>query len=69
MKEYLLHFGGDMLTPREHDVMQLLIRGYSSKEAAKLLHISYETDRVHRKNIYPKLQVNSQCMKPFRQDF
>lgn len=37
--------------------MQLLIRGYSSKEAAQVLSISPETERVHRKNIYAKLNV------------
>jgi len=40
--------------------MQLLIRGYSSKEAAQVLAISPETERVHRKNIYAKLEVESQ---------
>ena len=50
----------DVLTPREHDVTLLLVRGYSSKAAAKILDISYETERVHRKNIYSKLEVNPQ---------
>ncbi|WP_417698241.1 helix-turn-helix transcriptional regulator [Psychromonas sp.] len=60
IKEYIAQFGMDVLTPREHDVTLLLIRGYSSKAAARLLDISYETERVHRKNIYNKLEVNSQ---------
>ncbi|XAW90539.1 LuxR C-terminal-related transcriptional regulator [Vibrio sp. CDRSL-10 TSBA] len=60
VKEYIYNFGSDVLTPRENEVMQLLIRGYSSKEAARLLDISYETERVHRKNIYNKLEVCSQ---------
>ncbi len=60
IKEYITNFGGKSLTPREKEVMQLLIRGYSSKEAGRLLDISYETERVHRKNIYSKLEVSSQ---------
>jgi DNA-binding CsgD family transcriptional regulator len=60
LKDYLSNFGGERLTPREKEVMQLLIRGYSSKEAARKLEISYETDRVHRRNIYSKLAVSSQ---------
>ncbi|RBW46899.1 hypothetical protein DS885_05985 [Psychromonas sp. B3M02] len=60
IKEYIAEFGMDVLTPREHEVTLLLIRGYSTKEAARLLNISSETERVHRKNIYTKLQVNSQ---------
>ncbi len=59
-KEYITNYGGNVLTPREKQVMQLLIRGYSSKEAARRLEISYETERVHRKNIYCKLEVSSQ---------
>jgi len=60
IKEYIAQFGMDVLTPREHEVTLLLIRGYSSKAAARMLDISYETERVHRKNIYQKLGVNSQ---------
>jgi DNA-binding CsgD family transcriptional regulator len=60
LKQRLLNYGQDKLTSREQDVMQLLIRGYSSKEAAQVLAISPETERVHRKNIYAKLEVESQ---------
>ncbi len=60
LKQRLLNYGHDKLTAREQDVMQLLIRGYSSKEAAQVLFISPETERVHRKNIYAKLNVESQ---------
>ena len=60
LKKRLLNYGHDKLTAREQDVMQLLIRGYSSKEAAQALSISPETERVHRKNIYAKLEVDSQ---------
>ncbi|GAB2595262.1 helix-turn-helix transcriptional regulator [Nitrincola alkalisediminis] len=60
VKQKLRSFGEDKLTAREQEVLQLLIRGYSSKESAKKLEISYETDRVHRKNIYAKLGMSSQ---------
>ncbi len=60
LKQRLLEYGHDQLTSRERDVMQLLIRGYSSKEAAQALAISPETERVHRKNIYAKLGLVSQ---------
>ncbi|MFM2481404.1 helix-turn-helix transcriptional regulator [Celerinatantimonas sp. YJH-8] len=60
IKTALLNFGEGSLTPREKEVMQLLIRGHSSKESARKLDMSYETERVHRKNIYVKLGVNSQ---------
>ncbi|MFT6348426.1 MAG: DNA-binding CsgD family transcriptional regulator [Psychromonas sp.] len=60
VKDYVLNFGEGVLTAREKEVMQLLIRGYSSKEAARILSMSYETERVHRKNIYNKIEINSQ---------
>ncbi len=53
-----MNFGEGLLTPREKEVMQLLIRGYSSKESARMLDISYETERVQRKNEH-KLEFTS----------
>jgi DNA-binding NarL/FixJ family response regulator len=47
------------LTPREHDVLSLLVRGYSYKMVASELEISIETIRYHVKHIYTKLHVNS----------
>lgn len=48
-----------LLTTREHDVLSLLVRGYSYKLAASELTIGIETLRYHIKNIYAKLHVNS----------
>jgi DNA-binding NarL/FixJ family response regulator len=47
------------LTAREHDVLALLVRGYSYKMASGELGVSIETLRYHIKNIYAKLHVNS----------
>lgn len=47
------------LTPREHDVLSFLVRGYSYKMAAGEMKISIETIRYHIKNVYCKLHVNS----------
>jgi DNA-binding NarL/FixJ family response regulator len=46
------------LTPREIEVLQLLIKGYSTKMIAAELHVSFDTARFHLKNIYNKLHVN-----------
>jgi DNA-binding NarL/FixJ family response regulator len=46
------------ITPREKEILQLLIKGYSIKSIAAELNISFDTARTHLKNIYPKLHVN-----------
>jgi DNA-binding CsgD family transcriptional regulator len=53
-------FGTDILSPRESEVCQLLLRGHSSKSAARVLTISPETERIHRRRVYGKLNVSSQ---------
>jgi DNA-binding NarL/FixJ family response regulator len=46
------------LSTREVEVLQLLIKGYSSKMIASALSVSFDTARFHLKNIYAKLHVN-----------
>jgi DNA-binding NarL/FixJ family response regulator len=48
-----------ILSPREHDILNLLMKGYSYKMIADELNITLETVRSHIKKIYKKLQVNS----------
>jgi len=47
------------LTPREKEILQLLVQGQSTKEAAADLHISYHTADGYIRDIYEKLQVNT----------
>ena len=47
------------LTPRESEVMKLLIQGYTSKHAASKLQISGRTIEIHRARIFSKMQVSS----------
>lgn len=54
-------FGSDILTERERGVVQLMLRGHSSKSCARELGISPTTERVHRRNIYGKLDISSQA--------
>lgn len=56
-----MSFGSDCLTEREREVAHLILRGHSIKSSAQSLHISPETVRMHRKNIYTKLEINSQA--------
>jgi DNA-binding CsgD family transcriptional regulator len=58
----LLEYGADVLTAREREVLQLMIRGHSIKSCARELDISTETIRVHRSNVYRKLKVPNQSL-------
>lgn len=49
--------GGEVLSERERDVLELVARGLSNKQIAKTLFITTETVKWHLKNIYGKLGV------------
>lgn len=53
-------FGAGILTPREREVAAYTLKGHSAESAGQLLGISPGTVRIHRRNIYAKLQINSQ---------
>ena len=46
------------LSPREAEILHLLIKGYSIKLIAAELKIAFDTARAHLRNIYQKLHVN-----------
>jgi two-component system, LuxR family, response regulator FixJ len=43
------------LTPREHEVMILIVKGLSNKEAAKQMNVSNRTVDVHRSKVMEKM--------------
>ncbi|WP_321871759.1 response regulator transcription factor [Paraburkholderia tropica] len=48
-----------LLSKREREVVNLLVKGMSSKVIARELDISFKTVEVHRANIRQKLAINS----------
>ncbi len=54
------NFGKNLLTPRERDVVEYVLKGNSSAAIGRLLNITAGTVQIHRKNIYQKLGINSQ---------
>ena len=48
-----------LLTPREHDVFELLRTGLSNREIGRLLYIEESTVKAHTHRIYDKLGVRS----------
>ncbi|WP_417318659.1 response regulator transcription factor [Emcibacter sp.] len=53
------NFGRSVLTEREFEIVQYLLRGHSIKSTAERLGISPTTIKVHRKHIYQKLDIAS----------
>lgn len=54
------HFGESVLTERERQISQLLLRGHSSKSIARELDIAPGTVMVHKRNVFAKLNISSQ---------
>lgn len=48
------------LTPRETEVVGLVLQGHSSESIGRILQIATGTVRIHRKNIYAKMRISSQ---------
>jgi two-component system, LuxR family, response regulator FixJ len=49
----------DQLTSREQEVLAQIVKGYSSKEIAKMLDISNRTVEAHRASLMEKVQVKT----------
>jgi len=52
---------GVQLTEREKQVLNLIAKGYSVKECARLLDLSHHTVAGYIKELYRKLEVNSRA--------
>tara|TARA_R110001592_G_scaffold295594_2_gene565736 strand:+ start:90494 stop:91393 length:900 start_codon:yes stop_codon:yes gene_type:complete len=58
--ESILHeFGSSVLTQREREVVQAMLKGYQARAIAERLSIRPGTVNVHRANIYQKLDISS----------
>ena len=53
-------FGKGILTPREREVVEFTLKGHSAEAVGRILEIAPGTVRIHRRNIYSKLQIRSQ---------
>ena len=50
------------LTPRQHEILRLLARGFYYKEIGAALGISHCTVRAHLHTVYQKLEVKSRAL-------
>jgi DNA-binding NarL/FixJ family response regulator len=53
--------GGPHLTPRETEVLRLVAKGLSAKQAAERLGVSHRTVENHVQNTFMKLQLNNRA--------
>ncbi len=60
IEQVFASFGAEVLTEREREVTQLILRGHSSESIGFNLGISLGTVKTHRKNAYAKLGISSQ---------
>jgi DNA-binding CsgD family transcriptional regulator len=61
LESALGNFGSSKLTARECEVVRLLLQGHSTQSTANKLGVSAETVKIHRRNSYLKLDINSQA--------
>jgi len=48
----------ESLTSRQREILQLIVEGYSTKEIAKKIGITYNTASVHRSNLMDRLDIH-----------
>lgn len=53
-------FGQNELTPRECEIVRMVLQGHSSESIGRHCGITTGTVKIHRKNIYAKLGISSQ---------
>ncbi|SLN52350.1 Response regulator protein TmoT [Roseovarius albus] len=61
LEDRLETFGADLLSPREGEIIRLVLQGHSTPSAAAYLGISEGTVKVHRHHAYAKLGISSQA--------
>jgi len=49
----------DGLTPKEREVLSLMADGFTTKEIAQQLSVSFHTVESHRKNLLTKFKVKN----------
>ena len=59
VRRSITKFASEVLTDREHELVMLMLRGHSTKSTAIEMNISPGTAKIHRQNVYSKLDVSS----------
>ena len=54
------NFGDGVLTPREREIVRMVLSGHSSNSIGRQFNITTGSVKINRKNIYAKLGISSQ---------
>ena len=67
----ILNRKGNILTPKEEEIISLLANGKNNLEISEMLFISYYTVKSHRKNISRKLELttNAEIIKYYFENY
>lgn len=60
VKQSFASFGADVLTRREREIVEYILKGHSAEAIGGILGIAPGTVRIHRRNVYAKLRISSQ---------
>jgi DNA-binding NarL/FixJ family response regulator len=63
ISDYVRRVGGEagsleILTPRQREILQLIAEGQSTKEIARILHLSVKTVETHRMQLMERLDIH-----------
>jgi DNA-binding CsgD family transcriptional regulator len=61
LMQVMNEFGSTILTNREREVLKLILHGHSSQSISEKLEIALRTVKLHRQNLYQKLDISSQA--------
>lgn len=61
LMQVMNEFGSSILTNREREVLQMILHGHSSQSVADKLEMALRTVKLHRQNLYQKLDISSQA--------
>lgn len=67
----ILNRKGNILSPKEEEIISLLANGKNNNEISEMLFISYNTVKSHRKNISRKLELttNAEIIKYYFENY
>lgn len=54
-----MSLGDNLLTPREREVVELILQGLTNKQIGEKLNISVKTVEAHRSRVYTKMDVHN----------